>query len=175
MVVCANPHKSADWREAWLTLPTDAPLKAGDSCQPSIDLARVNADRRKQFDNRYLKATKQLPMPIIEIGGWNNIAHLAELGLGVGLVSESTISHRANKSSIRGIRHNPRFTSQEALSFVAWARFPQTQTKKSSRRSRPTDRPQGACKNEPSLNDFAGSIRNILKEASRAFFADVCQ
>ena len=89
-VLAANPHKKSSWHSVWHSLP-ERPVRAKELLELPFILPEADASRRRQFDEWFFKATGK-PMNItIETGGWQTILNFAEAGLGVGLVTASSV------------------------------------------------------------------------------------
>lgn len=96
-VLVANPPAKTDWGKQWNALPTDRPVTAKELIGLPFILPEPDSTRRQQFDDWYYKATGQLLDVVLETGGWQTIIDYANSGLGVGLVSKSSVASSSNR------------------------------------------------------------------------------
>jgi DNA-binding transcriptional LysR family regulator len=93
LMVIASPPAKVEWSRAWSQLPVRRPLRADELNDLPMILPEPDATRRRQFDEWFMRHNGRAPLVAAELGGWQNILTFAMAGLGVGLVTEQTVSN----------------------------------------------------------------------------------
>ena len=118
-VLVANPPAKAPWAKLWNSLPTDRPVTAKELLGLPFILPEPDASRRQQFDEWMHNATGQLLDVVLETGGWQTILDFALAGLGVGMVTESSLCSLAQKSRILSRRLEGKDFPPDAVKMIA--------------------------------------------------------
>jgi LysR family positive regulator for ilvC len=146
-VLVANPAAKSGWAEKWNALPTDRPIMAKELVAFPFILPEPDASRRRQFDEWSFRASAQPFDVILETGGWQTILEYTNSGLGVGLV---TLSSLEGFQSRRATKLNYRLLSTKE--------FPPDAVRLIARKAH--------GKNEPELTEAAKGLYEALKVSS---------
>lgn len=103
-VLVANPPAKSNWHQQWSSffkVAQDRGVNSREIIGLPFIVPESDSSRRKQFDEWTFRVTGQLLDVVLETGGWQNILDFAASGLGVGLVTQSSLDGYSKRHASR--------------------------------------------------------------------------